>query len=114
MSRAEFIEVSASLGEVASALRGFPEVVQEWSNAPETFEFRIASGDERIGEIDVHVEEVLSGPYNTAIDVFWATWSESPEKVQFIFDLISERTEWEIASRFDGNDHPLVYRPRLK
>lgn len=94
-------------------LRGLPEVVREWSDAPGTFEFRIASGDERIGEIDVHVEEVLSGPYDAAIDVFWATWSDSPGKVQFIFDLLSERTKWEVASRFDGDDRPLVYRPRL-
>ncbi|MFC9087626.1 hypothetical protein [Nocardiopsis dassonvillei] len=111
MPRVEFIEVSATPGEVASALRGFPEVVQEWSNAPETFGFRIASGDGRTGEIDVHVEEVLSGPYVAAMDVFWATWSENPEKVQFIFDLITERTKWEIASRFDANDRPLVHRP---
>ncbi|WP_444961721.1 hypothetical protein [Nocardiopsis sp. M1B1] len=111
MSRVEFIEVSTSPDEVASALRGFPEMVQEWSNAPETFEFRFASGDERIGEVDVHVEEVLSGPYGTAIDVLWVTWSGSPEKVQFIFDLISERTKWGIYSRFDANDQPLVHRP---
>ncbi|MFE6304219.1 hypothetical protein [Nocardiopsis sp. NPDC057823] len=113
LSRAEFIEVSATPNEVASTLRGFPETVREWSNAPETFEFRVASGDEHVGDVDVHVEEVSSGPYSTAIDVFSATWSDNPEKIQFIFDLVAKRTRWEIASRFDENDRPLVHRPRL-
>ncbi|MFY7067680.1 hypothetical protein ACOQFV_17645 [Nocardiopsis changdeensis] len=113
MSRAEFIEVSATPNEVASTLRGFPETVREWSNAPETFEFRVASGDEHVGDVDVHIEEVSSGPYSTAIDVFSATWSDNPEKVQFIFDLVAKRTRWEISSRFDENDRPLVHRPRL-
>ncbi|MBB6119519.1 hypothetical protein [Nocardiopsis algeriensis] len=111
LSRVEFIEVSASLDEVACAFRGFPEMVREWSNASGSFEFRIESDDKLVGKIHVHIEEIISGPYSTAIDVFESTWSENPGKVKFIFYLISRRTRWEVASRFDGNDHPLAFRP---
>ncbi|MFY7067679.1 hypothetical protein ACOQFV_17640 [Nocardiopsis changdeensis] len=111
MSRTEFIWVSADLEEVVDTIRNFPESNSEQEVTEGEFRFSFERMDEKVGNLTVGVEVDLSEDYPTVIDVEQARWIDAPEKVQFFFDLLAERTTWEIASRFDDDDRPQVHRP---
>ena len=111
MSKVEFIWVSANLEEVLNTIRKFPETSSEREVVEGDFQFVFNEADERIGSLTVGVEYEANEGYPTVIDVEQARWMDAPEKVQFFFDLLAQRTNWELASRFDDQDRPLVYRP---
>jgi len=111
MSKVEFIWVSANLEEVVDTIRKFPETSSGREVVEGDFQFVFNEAGERLGSLTVGVEHDTNEGYPTVIDIEQARWMDAPEKVQFFFDLLAQRTNWELASRFDNQDRPLVYRP---
>ncbi|WP_147453934.1 hypothetical protein [Nocardiopsis sp. Huas11] len=114
MSRVEFIWVSADLEEVVEEIRNFPELTSEEEIVEGDFQFTFEVENPNIKRIKVGVEADQNEGYATVIDVEQARWMDAPEKVKFFFNLLASRTKWELASRFDNEDRPLVHRPRLE
>lgn len=114
MSRVEFIWISAELNDALNEIRDFPELTSEQEIIEGDFRFSFEGVRPEMGRITIGIEADVSDDYPTVIDVDQARWMDAPEKVQAFFDLLARRTKWEIASRFDNDDHPLVYRPPLK
>lgn len=114
MSRVEFIWVSAHPNEVVNTIRSFPELTSEREIAEGDFQFFFKKIGKDIENLTIGVEADSSEDYPTVIDVEQARWMDAPEKVQFFFDLLAQRTNWELASRFDDDDNPLVHRPLLE
>ncbi|OOC56380.1 hypothetical protein NOSIN_23225 [Nocardiopsis sinuspersici] len=81
----------------------------------DVFEFYFSDISDMFGDLAVDVEEFdgYEG-FVTSIDVYGTTWTERPERVQFFFDLLVQRTTWELGARFDENDRPLVRRTLRK
>ncbi|MCK9871574.1 hypothetical protein MRI28_18360 [Nocardiopsis dassonvillei] len=111
MAKIEKIMVSPPVDEVVATLRTFPEVTSQGVNG-DVFEFYFKNISESFGDLAVDVEE-FEGYEGllTSIDVYGTTWKERPDRVRFFFDLLVARTTWELGSRFDANDRPLVHRP---
>ncbi|MGQ4266979.1 hypothetical protein [Nocardiopsis changdeensis] len=114
MSRVEFIWVSANPEEVVETIRGFPELTSEKEVVEGDFQFFFKNAGNNIKNLTVGVEANPGDDYQTVIDVEQARWMDAPEKVRFFFDLLAQRTKWELASRFDDDDRPLVHRPLLE
>jgi len=110
VAKMEMILSSARAEEVSDTIRAFPEVTSEEVNGNVT-EFYFQEISPEIGDLAIDVEEFddYTG-YMTSIDVYGTTWKERPERVNFFFALLSQRTDWELGSRFDANDRPLVHR----
>ncbi|MEU2945585.1 hypothetical protein ABZ617_06125 [Nocardiopsis alba] len=114
MSQSEFIWVAAELEDVLNEIRKFPESTLEKKIIEGDFQFQLKNIDPDGLDIAIEIEsDETNDEYPTILSIQGSRWSDAPEKVQAFFDLMTQRTNWGLASRLNNENIPLTYREPL-